>query len=353
MNRAFAALMAVHLLSACSSTLMPHQTDGEPLVMLPAALAGIEDGRGRFREIMCEVSEARGDKFDNYQPCESALTRVGAEPPGTGAPVNLKHAARKMNVAIVPGIGWGCFEEWLNPYEAGTHHVEQFGYRARAVPVEALSSGATNARYIREYVLGLADEGAERDLVLVGYSKGATDILRALVDFPEIRNHVTAVVSIAGSIGGSALANSASQSQLELLTHWPGAECDEGDGKGLDSLRPDVRRDWLAKNPLPGDIHYYSVVTLPDPERISSVLRPAWRKLSKIDGRNDSQVMFYDQLIPHSTLVAYVNADHWAVAVPVEREHKFIARTLANRSSFPREVMLEAILRFVEEDLER
>ena len=40
-----------------------------------------------------------------------------------------------------------------------------------------------------------------------------------------------------------------------------------------------------------------------------------------IDGRNDSQVIFYDQLIPGSTLLGYLNADHWAVAVPIARAH--------------------------------
>ena len=38
-----------------------------------------------------------------------------------------------------------------------------------------------------------------------------------------------------------------------------------------------------------------------------------------IDGRNDSQVIFYDQLIPGSTLLGYLNADHWAVAVAIAR----------------------------------
>ena len=65
------------------------------------------------------------------------------------------------------------------------------------------------------------------------------------------------------------------------------------------------------------DIRYYSLVTFPRPERISSVLKSSYRKLARIDPRNDSQVIFYDQVIPGSDLIAYVNADHWALVVPV------------------------------------
>ena len=96
----------------------------------------------------------------------------------------------------------------------------------------------------------------------------------------------------------------------------------------------------------------YSVVTLPEPERISSVLRSSAKKLGRIDGRNDSQVIFYDQVIPGSTLVGYVNADHWAIAVPVARSHKTIGSMFVTENDYPREAFLEAVLRFIEEDLE-
>jgi len=188
-------------------------------------------------------------------------------------------------------------------------------------------------------------------LVLIGYSKGAPDILEAVVSYPEIRARVAAVVSTAGAIGGSALANDATQSQLGLLRHWPGAQCSLGDERGLDSLRPATRKAWLADNTLPDDFPYYSLVTFPQPERISAVLRLSYNKLAQLDARNDGQLLFYDQVIPRSTLVAYVNADHWALAVPIGRTHAFLRSTFVNHNDFPREAMLEALLRFVESDL--
>ena len=97
----------------------------------------------------------------------------------------------------------------------------------------------------------------------------------------------------------------------------------------------------------------YSVVTLPQPERISSILQGTNRKLNQIDGRNDSQMIFYDQLIPGSTLLGYLNADHWAVVVPIARTHDTIGSLFVTQNAYPREALTEAVLRFVEEDLPR
>ena len=73
--------------------------------------------------------------------------------------------------------------------------------------------------------------------------------------------------------------------------------------------------------------------------------------MSRIDARNDSQVIFYDQVIPGSTLIGYLNADHWALSVPVARSHSTIGATLVDQNNYPREALLEALMRFVEEDL--
>ena len=117
------------------------------------------------------------------------------------------------------------------------------------------------------------------------------------------------------------------------------------------SLRPDARRQWLAVHPLPKELRYYSVVTLPQPERISSILQSSYAKLARIDARNDSQAIFYDQVVPGGALLGYLNADHWAAAVPIGRTHPTIAAMFVTQNAYPREALLEAILRFVEEDL--
>ena len=115
-----------------------------------------------------------------------------------------------------------------------------------------------------------------------------------------------------------------------------------------------VRKAWLADNTLPEHIRYYSVIAFPDRENISNGLQRFHRKLGELkDGRNDSQVVFYDQVIPGSTILGFFNADHWAMSVPIARQHEITQAVFADQNDFPREIALEAILRYIEEDLEK
>ena len=351
--RTLLALGAAALaLAACATKpLMPYSVDTPPLALVPASQAGVHDKRGRFREIYCAVLGAREREVPDYRPCEDALSRIGTEPAGTGRPVDLGPSKRRLIAAVVPGIGYECFAQWLQPPGTAAAHVRRFGYDLTLLKVDALSSSVYNARQIRDAIMNMQAEAGPSRLVLIGYSKGAPDILEAVAAYPEIRRHVAAVVSAAGAIGGSALANDAEHYQADLLRHFPGATCTSGDGGGVNSLRPATRRAWLANNPLPPDVRYYSLVTFPRPERISSILTSSYDKLARIDARNDSQMLFYDQVIPGSTLVGYIDADHWALAVPIARTHATIGSLFVTQNAYPREALLEALLRFVEEDL--
>ena len=344
------AVSACLTLAACVAPLVPYSTDTPPLVLAPAAQAGVIDERARFREIYCAVLEARRGLPD-YRRCEEALTRVGEEPAGTGQPVDLGPSRRRLIAAVVLGLGFDCIEEWLEPTGSVAEHLRRYGYDQVLLKVDALSSTANNARQIRDALLAMPAESGPARLVLIGYSKGAPDILDALVTYPEIRNRVAAVVSAAGAVGGSPLANDAEEYHAEMLRQFPGAICKPGDGTAVASLRPAARRAWLAVNPLPPDVRYYSLATFPQPQRISAVLKSSYRKLARVDARNDGQLIFYDQVIPGSRLLAYVNADHWALAVPIARSHATIGAVFVTHNSYPREALMEALLRFISEDL--
>jgi len=341
-------------LGGCSSApLLPYTAKTPPLMLVPASQAGVVDKRDRFREIFCETLETRGTSLPDYRPCDQALVHVGAEAPATGRKVDLGPSQRRLIAVIVPGIGWDCFSNWLELKGSTAKHVRRFGYDLIMPKVDGLSSSVHNARQIRDAILQMPTIEDEPRLVLIGYSKGMPDILEAVVSYPEIRPRIAAVVSAAGAVGGSPLANDAEESQLALFRYWPGAECPPGDGGGIDSLRPGTRKTWLEKYSLPSDFPYYSLVTFPEPERISSVLKLPYGKLGRVDGRNDGQLLFYDQVVPGSTLLGYVNADHWAVSVPIARSHRLLGSTFVDHNDFPREALLEAVLRFVEEDLEQ
>jgi hypothetical protein len=187
--------------------------------------------------------------------------------------------------------------------------------------------------------------------VLLGYSKGTPDILEGLVAYPELAQRVAAVISVAGSVYGSPLASNASASTLTLLRYLPGSQCDAGDGGALASLKPLVRREFAKARELPETVQYYSLGTFARRELISSGLRGTYDELAKIDPRNDSQMLFYDQIIAGGALLGFVEADHWAVALPISRARPLLAATVINRNEFPREMLLEAIVRHVEEGL--
>lgn len=349
---AAAALLAAVLVVGCAGEpLVPYSTDTSPLALVPASLAGVTDQRARFREVFCAVLAAHGPELPDNRPCDDALNRIGGEAASSGRAVDLGPSKRGLVAAIVPGIGYDCFARWLAPAGTTAAHVRRFGYDFIAIKVDALSGTSTNARQIRDAIMAMDAPAGPPRLVLIGYSKGAPDVLDAIVTYPEIRPRIAAVVSAAGAIGGSPLANDAEQYQAELLQHFPGSACDAGDGRGVESLRPATRRAWLAQHPLPADVPTYSLVALPRPERISSILTRSYDKLARIDGRNDSQVIFYDAVIPGSKLMGYVNADHWALVVPIARAHDTIGSLFVTQNAYPREALTEAILRFVEEDL--
>ncbi|MGB5292398.1 MAG: hypothetical protein WBN41_13230 [Lysobacterales bacterium] len=346
-------LILLVLTSCASKPLNPWTTDSPPLALVPVADAGVDDQRGRFREIYCEVLESRGKDWPDYRPCDEALTRVAGEPAGSGKPVNLGVSEQKVLALIVPGVGWECIEEWLEIDDSVDDLLKSFGFQAELLRVDGLSGTEKNALQVRNAVIDLPAEFDDIPILLIGYSKGAPDILQAVVDYPELKKRVVAVISVSGAIGGSPLANDADQKDINIIRRFPGAECSEGDGGAVASLRPGVRRSWLANNPLPNDVAYYSLVTYPEPDRISSVLGTTYRKLSQVDARNDSQLIYYDQVIPGSTLMGFLNADHWAVAVPIARSHSFIGSTFVDKNDYPREALVEAVIRFVSEDLKR
>jgi hypothetical protein len=199
----------------------------------------------------------------------------------------------------------------------------------------------------------LAAAGLEpgQRIVLIGYSKGAVDILHFLAEFPDAAQQVAAVVSLAGPILGTPLAERAAWAYDHLLSEAFTGRCDPGDRGLADSMLPDTRREWLAAHPPPADIAYFSIAAFTTRAHLAWALRPSWRLLAGYDRRNDGQVLPADAVIPGSTLLGYANADHWGLAIAVEQElPRLISRPEGNL--LPQSVLLEAILRQVSETLD-
>jgi len=338
-----AVLASALLAAACTSMPAPPYA-----VEIPV---GVSDGRARFTEIFCSVLKEHGTTLPDYRPCAEALSKLEPRPRGDGRPVDLGPSRSGLQAYVVPGIGYACIAQWLQSSAMAGEHLARQGFDVHALDVDPLSGTAKNAGQIRDAIMALPWGSGPPRVVLFGYSKGTPDVLEAVVRYPELQQRVAAVVSVAGAVGGSPLADDATQWEADMFRLWPKAECDSGDGGAVASLRPEVRKAWLAGNTLPPTIRFYSVVTLPDGDHLSAILRPTYQKLARINPRNDGQMIYSDQIIPGSTLLGFLNADHWAVAIPVDRTHRVIGSTFVNHNDYPREALLEALLRYVAEDL--
>jgi hypothetical protein len=345
--RAGCLWLSVWVAGCASEPLLKDNSETPPLALVPVGEAGIVDGRGRFREIFCALNDDHGAALPDHRPCDEALHRLPGEPPASGQPVNLGPSRTGLRLVIVPGLAAECFGERALPLRYAARHVEQLGYEVSWIDVDGLSSSERNAAEISAAILAMQD--TDRPIVLLGYSKGMSDALEALAD-PKTSARIAAVVSVAGAVNGSPLADKASPIMLDTLAYVPGLTCDSGDRGALGSLLRSTRTEWLATHRLPATIRYYSVVSYAAREQVSGLLHSQYDDLAMIDPRNDGQLLFYDEIVPASTLLGYVNADHWAIAMPIGRDSA-LAAEFVDRNAFPREILLEAILKAIEEDL--
>ncbi len=321
-----------------------------PQMLVVGAHAGVADGRARFREVWCAIREDHGKHLPDDRPCDEALLRVEGEDAPTGRPVAMGSALGALRIVVVPGFFGECLKGTAAPFSDGLAHLETLGYRTEIAWVSGRSSSSHNARQLREAFMAAPLDPGQR-LLVVAHSKGAVDTLEALVTYPEVVPRVAAMVSIAGAVNGSRLIEGLDHTSAAMLQHWPLADCAGGDGGALESLRPAARMRFLATARLPTAVQYFSLVGIVDQAGTSWPLRSRWRRLAEIDPRNDGQVLWTDAIIPGSRLLGYVRADHLAIALPFGRTRNWLGAVL-DHNAFPREVMLEAIVRTVEEWLQ-
>jgi pimeloyl-ACP methyl ester carboxylesterase len=349
---AMTAAFILGAMGACASKRMiPPDVDTVEMIFGASSEFQATDGRLRFYEYFCAINEDHGAELGDFRPCYDALRLPVQEQQPTKSTISLGIPRNRLRIFVVLGFGTDCVVPLIGAAKTLPDQARRLGQETSFVAVEGLASTARNARIIRDTVLSETSNDEDSRVVLIGYSKGAVDALDAIVTYPELASRVSAIVSVAGAIGGSALADDVSQSTANLLASIPGSGCTKSDEGAVEDMLPAVRDAWLENHPLPGTIRYYSIVTLPDPEHVSAVLKPSYDKLGKTDYRNDSQVLFVDQIIPRSTILAFLNADHWAIAIPIGRTHSILGSTLINHNDYPREVLMEALILYLAEDL--
>lgn len=348
-HRILAIAFAASVPGACATSPMLNYDSAAPAqVLSTTAAAGIEDGRARFREIFCERFKAIGPPKNGRPSCSDYLHRLVDEPAHSSKPEREPLPIAAVRFVVVPGFMGDAAPGDMRTLGPSIDRLAGEGYRIEYLQVSGGGSGAYNAEQIAEYFRGRKFPKQDK-LVVIGYSKGTLDLLHALASNPDVARSVDGMVSYSGAVNGSVLAEVFPQFLVDVGGFLGGSNA--GDGEGFNSLRPSVQMQWLAENPLPEHIKYYSLASFTDRDNVSGVLVDGYDRLSQINPRNDGQLIFYDQILPHSTLLGFLNGDHWAIALPFSEKASTLSDTFVNRNVFPRDATLEALLIYVRASL--
>lgn len=307
------------------------------------AAAVMADGRAEFRALFC-VLMRRDFPLDGAS-CNDWLRRFPDEPAPVVATTPMGAAA--VNVVMVGGLFSECLPTIPTLGDAAMH-LRGRGYRVSYAPVKGRASAEVNAAIIEAHVAQELAAMPKLPLVIVAYSKGVTDTITALANYPELGRDVGAVIGVAGVVNGSRAADQLLALYDATAGLLPYSGCPASDGGEVRSLTHEYRANWLMTHRLPAEPLYFSIVGLPSPERVSAVFAPFQRSLSRIDPRNDGQMIYSDAILPNSALLGYANADHFAIALPIETAVREARLVGINHNDFPRAQLIEAAIRIAQ-----
>ncbi len=315
----------------------------------PLSHGFVRDGRTRYADLFCATLDHVKSTGEQWNACGDYLEMDQAQSPTTLGPIPAG-----TRLLLVAGIFSQCLErEGVTMFKDAARHLTDprfhTGITVDNVSVPAFGSSAANAEVIRTFIA--AHPGP---YIAVGYSKGAGDLMEAIDRYEDVRRQVSALVTVAGSVGGSRLPDQFSGGLLDWIKSVAGslglAGCSASDAGGLVSLsRPD-RQAFLQRYRV-DSVPAFSLAAVADSNSISRVLKSSWTLLQAFSQDEDSQVITDDAVVPGGTFLGIARADHWAVALPFAEMTDPATRRQAlqwvDKNQFPRTAMLEAIIRLI------
>jgi hypothetical protein len=356
------ALLLPAALNACApAALLPYRPEQPPTVSLPIGLAGITDARAAFAPRFDAELRAAGMGGASSWLHGAPPPAAAKLPPGLDAAFTRRAAT--TSVLVIGGLFDDCLGALSVPFgdgvirdggvslDAGYRQYDDLGLRSiRVLRVPGRASSEANGALV---AAAIADESARPDVqrvVVVGYSKGTPDALQALALLQRqggVPRKLVAVVSVAGAVVGTPLADFYQPAYDAISPRVTPFECTPSQGGDMESLTRRVRVAWLAANPLPAGVAYYSIVAHAPLDEMAPPLRLTARQLAAIDPRNDGQLIAADAILPGSTLLAEARADHWDVAIPRDRDPNALLRATTSGRGYPREALFRAMLKWV------
>ncbi len=262
---------------------------------------------------------------------------------GAAPPVPKRGEFSSVRLVIVAGIFGQCVAKYALPFQDAAPHLKAaHGLAAMEwIPVSGRSSSEANADAIARWLAEHPTAPGQK-LILLGYSKGATDLIETAVRHADAIPPGSAIVSVAGAVMGTPAADEG-KAIFHALSRLPLPNCPPGDRGGADSLTTDARRASPASKALPARFRYFSLSAFARSPNVSRALRPSHAALQRRGGPNDGQMLARDAVIPAGRQLGFANADHWAVALPLRRAMPWAA-SLLDRNDYPRTVLLEAVI---------
>ena len=300
-------------------------------IFQPLQPGAIKDQSAQFANTFCSVML---NEFPEWVPCDRYIE--GAE---RFQAVPLPSLPANYRLVVVAGFLSSCSTQFA-VFSEGIKHLRDVHHIDTATPrVDGFGSALNNARQIL-VELGKNDD---RLILLLGYSKGATDVQQALLlASPEVKKKIAGFISLSGMVGGSHLYDVFEESPDKFLKPLDLGACGPDSG-GFEELSRAKRQAFLKDHPDP-QVLSYSFATVSTEENTSKILKPFRKYLSAYGAEQDSQMMFPEQILPGSTFLGTAKADHWAVAIPFEQDPAM--RSKVDRNHFPRAVLLESFTRY-------
>jgi pimeloyl-ACP methyl ester carboxylesterase len=220
------------------------------------------------------------------------------------------------------------------------------------VNVTAFESSERNAAMIRDAV----KQSSAKRFIAVVHSKGAADLLVALATYPDDMRRVEALVTVAGAVGGSWLADDLQSVNDKLLKKMSLQTClprpARSGPNGIDSMRRENRQKFLAATNRLG--RAYSISAVSEEANTSHLLKPLWRRLLPYALEQDSHILEREAIVPWGKFLGRALGDHWAVALPFYANPAVSSGVLSivDHNQYPRAGLVEAAIRIVTTDLQ-
>lgn len=307
-----------------------------PFVLATIEDAGVRDLRAQYRIATCARLPPTGPA------CDAVLLRLPGERP-EAAPSAGADLSQRYRIAFVPGLFSECFDRFARPFGDAQRALRQEGFSVDYFQVPGRGTSAGNAERLADHFAAL--DGDARPIILFAYSKGLPDTLEFLVRYPAAATRIAAIVSVAGAANGSPLADHLNAAYRDWIASLPLPGCSAGSGDEIQDLRRNVRLAWWRANRAAITTPVFALVAAPRPDRVSPVMRATYDRLAQIDARNDGKLLAQDQVVPGGYLLGYANADHWAVAIPLDDELPGLSALF--RDGMPRPALVRAAIEVV------